>query len=254
MIKVYEGSENWVHDPHTHQPVEPKEQPGYYPGYSTLGQKAFWDATTRHVVEDRVYNIPKTRFFTEEETLTMTAICDRVVPQDDRTPERKIPIVPFIDERLFKNQIDGYRFKGMPPDREAYRLGIRAIDETARQIHGVPFVDLDPLKQDFIIKSIHDGKKLAAHHIWEKMSIERFWHLLVQDCVTVYYAHPWAWDEIGYGGPAYPRAYTRLEGGEPEPWEVDEQPYEWEAPATSISDAYEPGPGPGSVSGQGGTH
>ena len=37
--------------------------------------------------------------------------------------------------------------------------------------------------------------------------------LLVQDCVTAYYSHPWAWDEIGFGGPAYPRAYMRLEAG-----------------------------------------
>jgi len=246
--------DSWARDPKTGRKMAPKQQPGYYPGYSTLSQKAYWDATTRHVIEDRVYNIPPVRFFTEEEFLTITAVCDRVLPQDDRTPDRKIPIVPFIDERLFENKIDGYRFADMPPDRDAYRLGLRAIDETARAIHGVPFVDLDPLKQDFILKSLHDGKKLAAHAIWEKMSIQRFWHLLISDSVAVYYAHPWAWDEIGYGGPAYPRGYTRLEGGEPEPWEVDEQPYEWEAPSDSISDIYEPGPGAGSTSGQGATH
>lgn len=254
MIKPEAGTQNWVRDSKSGRPMTPKQQPGYYPGYDIMSQKNFWDATTRQVVEDRLYNVPEIRFFTEEELLTITAICDRILPQDDRTPERKIPIVPFIDERLHKNQIDGYRFADMPPDRDAYRMGIRAIDETARKIHQQPFVDLDPLKQEFILKSIHDGKKLAAHDIWEKMSIDRFWHLLVGDCVSVYYAHPWAWDEIGFGGPAYPRAYTRLEGGLPEPWEVDEQPYEWEAPPNSISDIYEPGPGPGSVSGQGGTH
>ena len=43
----------------------------------------------------------------------------------------------------------------------------------------------------------------------------------MQDALEGYYAHPWAWDEIGFGGPAYPRAYTRLERGEPEPWEVE---------------------------------
>ena len=64
------------------------------------------------------------------------------------------------------------------------------------------------------------------------MSVKRFWPMLVGDCSAVYYAHPWAWDEIGFGGPAYPRGYMRLEGGEPEPWEVDEQRYEWIAPAS----------------------
>ena len=57
--------------------------------------------------------------------------------------------------------------------------------------------------------------------------MHRFWVLLVQDCVDAYYSHPWAWDEIGFGGPAYPRAYMRLERGEPEPWEVEEKRYDW---------------------------
>jgi len=71
------------------------------------------------------------------------------------------------------------------------------------------------------------------------MNIERFWTMLVTDVATVYYAHPWAWDEVGFGGPAYPRGYMRLEEGEPEPWEVEEQRYEWVAPADSISDVEE---------------
>ncbi len=39
-----------------------------------------------------------------------------------------------------------------------------------------------------------------------------------------YYAHPYAWDEIGYGGPAYPRGYMALSFGNPDPWDVDEEP------------------------------
>ena len=27
---------------------------------------------------------------------------------------------------------------------------------------------------------------------------------------TAFYAHPWAWNEIGFGGPAYPRGYKIL--------------------------------------------
>jgi len=231
-------------------------QPGYYPGYSTLSQKSFWDAATRDVVEKRVYDVPEIRFFTPDELPLMQAVCDRILPQDDRLPEFHIRIVNYIDERLYKGSIDGYRYVDMPPDGEAHRLGLKAIDETAYAMYNQPFLDLGPLKQDHVLKSIHDGKKIAAHDIWERMSIKRYWHLLVQDCVAAYYAHPWAWDEIGYGGPAYPRAYTRLEGGEPEPWEKDEQRYEWEAPSTSISDAYEEAAAGAETThhGQGGTH
>jgi hypothetical protein len=87
--------------------------------------------------------------------------------------------------------------------------------------------------------------------------VHRFWMLLVQDCAGAYYSHPWAWDEIGFGGPAYPRAYTRLERGEPEPWECEEKRYRWKAPDNSISAAYEYIAGLAEhlgSPGQGGTH
>ena len=243
-------------DPRTNQSRPQMKQPGFYPGHHTLSQKKFWDATTRKVVEDRVSNVPPIRFFTPTQLEIITAVCDRVMPQDDRLSEYRIPIVNSIDERLWKNEISGYRFEDMPEDREAYHLGIRAIDLTALSVFGRHFIELAPIEQDSILKSIHDGKKLAAHEIWKQISIDRFWHLLVQDCVAAYYAHPWAWDEIGYGGPAYPRAYTRLEGGLPEPWEVDEQRYDWIAPPSSLSDKYEE-TGASSETpahGQGGTH
>jgi Gluconate 2-dehydrogenase subunit 3 len=248
--------ENWIVDPGTQKRIAPMEQPGYYPGYSTLDQRQFWDAATRTEIERRVYEIPPIRFFLPEELPTITAVCNRVLPQDDRIPERRIAIVNYIDERLFLNRISGYRYEDMPSDQDAYRLGLRAIDDTALTIHGLRFVELDALKQEFILKSLHDGRKLAASGIWAKMSVRRFWELLVQDCVGAYYAHPWAWDEIGFGGPAYPRAYTRLEGGMPEPWEVDEKRYEWAGPPTAISDGYEESGTGGEQShhGQGGTH
>lgn len=206
-------------------------------------------------VENRVYNVPKIRFFTEEELPIITAVCDRIIPQDDRLPEWRIPVVNYIDERLFKNEISGYRYEDMPADRDAHRLGLRGIDQTARKLHGSGFAELPPFEQDLIMKSIHDGEELDAHDIWRRMSIDRYWQLLVGDCVTAYYSHPWAWDEIGYGGPAYPRAYMRLEGGMPEPWEVDEQRYEWTAPPDSVSDVYEPaGAREGSHHAQAGTH
>jgi hypothetical protein len=88
------------------------------------------------------------------------------------------------------------------------------------------------------------------------MPVHRVWELLVGDCIAAYYAHPWAWDEIGFGGPAYPRAYTRLENGLPEPWEVDEDRYSWAAPPNSISDRYTDSANSGEQShhSQGGTH
>lgn len=244
-------------DAATGKPLKQTAHPGYYPGYSTLAQQDYWDAATRQVVLARVEQVPPIRFFTAEEAAMMTAICDRVLPQDDRLPEWRIPIVPFIDKRLYEGRIDGYRFEDMPPDREAHRLGLQAIEQISRGLHGAGFVELSHHDQEEILRSLHDAKPQAAHDIWKRMPVHRYWMLLVQDCAEVYYAHPYAWDEIGYGGPAYPRAYMRLEHGQPEPWEVHEKRYEWEAPPDSLSGHYEFVAGEGEHRGgpgQGGTH
>ncbi len=245
-------------DPATDRPRPLTGQPGYYPGFSTLAQQKFWDEATRRKVLERVNEIPPIRFFTPAEAALLELMAAHILPQDDRTPDRRIPIVPQIDARLHKGRIHGYRFAKMPPDGDAYRLGFQAIEHIASQSYGRPFQALTWHEQDELLKSVHDAKpKAGASHIWEQMPIHRYWALVVQDCLESYYAHPWAWDEIGFGGPAYPRAYTRLEHGEPEPWEVKERRYEWLAPADAVSDPKGPdvaAHGEQSAQGQGGTH
>lgn len=246
-----------VFNPLTGERIEPMVQPGYYPGYSTLSQQKFWDEATRNVVLERVEKLPAIRFFSPEEAQLMKVICDRLLPQDDRDEEHKVPIVPFIDQRLYEGKFDGYRYESMPPDRDAYQLGLKAIQEVAHQLHARNFEDLTPAEQGQILKSLHDGKPGGSHEIWKKMPVHRFFMLMMQDCVAVYYAHPWGWDEIGYGGPAYPRAYMRLENGQPEPWEKDEKRYEWAVSDELGSNGYEFVAGEESQfgsPGQGGTH
>jgi hypothetical protein len=212
--------------------------PGYYPGYRTLDQQKFWDDATRQVVLHRVNHVPPIRFFDAQQARLMEAVCARILPQDDRDAEHRIPIVPWIDDRLFEGRGDGYRFEDMPPDSEAYTLGLRGIEEIARHLHGRGFCEVGAGEQDQILEMLHDARPPAAHEIWKVMAVHRFWMLLVQDCVTFYYAHPWAWDEIGFGGPAYPRAYMRLERGEPEPWEKDEERLEWTTPGSALSEKF----------------
>jgi hypothetical protein len=243
-------------DPATGKPLPQREQPGYYHGYQTLRQQKFWDQATRDVVLARVQHQQKIEFFNESEARTMLAVVDRIMPQDDRLPEKRIPILPSLDHRLKIGKIQGYRYEDMPPDGEAYRIAVRAIELMAQRLHGCRFDELPTLDQEKLLKSIHDADPAEAHEEWAKMNIERFWTMLVGDVCSVYYAHPWAWDEIGYGGPAYPRGYMRLTEGEPEPYEVNEQRYEWAAPADTLSDVAEAhGTGKTHQSGdEGGTH
>ena len=223
-------------DPDSGEPLPPRREPGYYPGYSTLSQSGYWEDATRKVVEKRVEHIPPRRYFSEAEWRFWEVVLEHLIPQSDRTPDRRVPLLPSLDKRLYENRTIGYRFEDMPQDREAYRLGMQAIDEEARARFRGDFLSLGALHRDKVLQAIHDGCPKGAEAIWKQMSISRFWQLILGDAIDVYYAHPFAWDEVGFGGPAYPRAYTRLERGEPEPWEIREQHYEWEAPSSSVSD------------------
>jgi hypothetical protein len=232
------------------------DRPGYYADYSTLAQQKSWDQATRTVVAERIEKIPAIQFFSQVEAALLGAVIDRVLPQDDRADRHTIPILPVLDQRLYKNSLIGFRYEDMPPDQEAYKLAIQAIEEMAQARFQESFPDLTVHRQELILKSLHDGKPDPSHPIWERMPVHRFWGMLMEDCVTAYYSHPWAWDEIGFGGPAYPRGYMRLENGLPEPWEKDEQRYEWNAPVDSLSVLDEAGVPPEheSLHGHGGSH
>jgi hypothetical protein len=233
------GVERLPRNPKSGEALRPGEQPGYYPGFSTLAQQDFWDAATRKVVVGRVDSPPSVEYFDQETANFWTHVFEHLIPQDDRTAERRIPIVNVLDRRLHRNQTAGYRFSDMPSDRVAYRLGQTAIEEEAQAAYDAGFLDLSFVQQDVVLRRIHDGEPRAAAAIWQQMSVHRFWGLIMGDAVDAYYAHPWSWDEIGFGGPAYPRAYTRLERGDPEPWEVREQRYDWLAPVVAVSDEVE---------------
>ena len=157
------------------------EQPGHYPQFSTLQQKKAWDETTRRVIDQRVNDTPPIRFFCSQEQVILAAIIDRVLPQDDRSQERTIPILPVIDERLFTNALNGFRYEDMPPDQEAYRLGLRAIEEMSAERFDAAFSDLTIHRQELILKSLHDGKPDPPHDVWTRMPVHRFWALLMED-------------------------------------------------------------------------
>lgn len=215
--------------------LQPRMQPGYYPGFQVLTQQKFWDDATRAVVLKRVETQPEIRFFSGDERCFWECVFEHIIPQEDRVPERRIPIVPHVDARLFEGRTAGYRFADMPHDGDAYRLGMQAIDVEAQASYHRAFLACAYHERELLLGRLHDGKPQAAAHIWKNMSVQRFWELLLGDAGEAYYSHPWAWDEIGFGGPAYPRGYMRLEHGEPEPWEKREQRYSWAPPAESLS-------------------
>lgn len=192
-----------------------------YPSYNVLDKwdSPSWNEQTRDVVRKRLYEVPPRQFFTEEEWETLEAVCERLIPQPDR-PEHPVPIVPWIDQRLVQQRGDGYRYEDMPPMRQAWRRGIKGINEESRRCFGKRYVELSAEQRDEVLKAIQKGKVEAD--AWQDVPAERFFTTLLKTVVGVYYAHPAAWNEIGYGGPASPRGYVRLGANQHDPWEAEE--------------------------------
>jgi hypothetical protein len=179
-----------------------------------------WDDQTREVMRKRLTEIPERRFFNEAEWQTLESICARLVPQPERS--NPIPIVPWIDEQLHHDRRDGFRYDDMPPLREAWRLGLEGIDEESRRQFSTEFRSLSEANQDTVLRTVQAGDVHAA--IWARLPAQRFFTtVLLKEVVGEYYAHPAAWSEAGFGGPASPRGYVRLGLNQRDPWEAREQ-------------------------------
>jgi hypothetical protein len=188
-------------------------------GYDVLGKwdSPSWDDQTRAVVEKRLTQVPPRRFFTEAEWQTLEAVCSRLIPQPDRL--HPIPIVPWIDEKLHHNWLDGFRYEDMPPMREAWCRGLDGINDESRRRFGADFPMLSTADQDAVLRAIQSGDIVSD--VWQQLPPRRFFStVLLKEVAGEYYAHPHAWSETGFGGPASPRGYVRLGENQRDPWEA----------------------------------
>jgi hypothetical protein len=171
------------------------------------------------VVRKRLHELPRRRFFTIEQWSLLESVVARRIPQPDR--EDPVPIVPWIDDMLQHNHGPGYRYADMPPMRDAWRQGLDAIAAEAHDRHGKDFQKLSPEDQDTLLRDVQYIH--VERRFWRELPAGGFFtHHLLKQVVAVYYSHPDAWSEIGFGGPASPRGYVRLGFDEHDPWEAEE--------------------------------
>ena len=192
-----------------------------YPGYDVLDKwkTQSWNETTRSVIRKRLTEVPARRFFSEQQWEALLAVCDRVIPQPERA--EPVPIAPWIDARLFEGQGTGTRYASLPPEQECWRRGMDAIEAEAQHRYRRPFHRLDRVEQDLLLQSLDKNETRAP--VWEGLPSQTFLrHVVLRAIVEVYYAHPAAWSEIGFGGPASPRGYVRLVANRRDEWEAAE--------------------------------
>jgi hypothetical protein len=181
-----------------------------FPGYDVLGQAASWDPITQGVVLRRLGPPPKLRFFTLDEEAACRPLLDRLLAQDD---EPRIPVFEFIDARLAEDETDGWRYEDMPPDGEAWKQSLHALDKDACSRFGRPYAELGSEDQRELLETIRTGAS------WYGLPAPRVWSLWLRYACAAFYSHPWAWNEIGFGGPAYPRGYENIGIDRREHWE-----------------------------------
>ncbi|HEY4030500.1 MAG TPA: gluconate 2-dehydrogenase subunit 3 family protein [Caulobacteraceae bacterium] len=193
-----------------------------YPGYDVLSK---WDSVsfnevTRRVLWRRLDQTPPRRFFTEAEWTLVDALAAHLAP----TPERgeAIPITPWIDAELHEGRGEGWRIPGIPPMQEAWRRALAAVEAEARVRFGRSFTQLAEDERERLCRRLHDGHAEAPE--WGALPVKAAFGMLLNAIVNVYYAHPAAWNEMGFGGPAGPRGYVRTGLNERDPWEAREGP------------------------------
>jgi hypothetical protein len=64
---------------------------------------------------------------------------------------------------------------------------------------------------------------------WAGIDASKAWGVVMRHALAAFYSHPWAWNEIGFGGPAYPRGYMRMKVGDHVGREPDEAPEAFDA-------------------------
>jgi hypothetical protein len=178
-----------------------------YPDFDVLEQAEHWDEATREVVLARL-ETPPLRFFSESEAATLRAFCDVVLAQDH---EPRIPVLEHVDAKLAAGKGEGYRYADLPEDGETWRL-------VARGLEAAGFGDAGYEARVELCAALAAGDLELGG-----IDASRAWSVVMRDALSAFYAHPWAWNEIGFGGPAYPRGYARLGVDLAESWEGEEE-------------------------------
>jgi Gluconate 2-dehydrogenase subunit 3 len=188
-----------------------------FPGFDPLSQVRHWDPVTADAVLARVAPPAAVKFFTGPEESCARSLLNLLTGQD----EPGVPVLEMVDARLAAAQTDGWRYADMPEDGEAWRATLAYLDADAHQRCGTSFADAPDADQVALVQAVQDLKSGD----WHGLPAGHVWSLWTRYACTAFYAHPLAWAEIGFPGPAYPRGYKNAGVGRLEPFEVgDAQP------------------------------
>jgi len=189
---------------------------GRFPGFDVLAQSDLWDDVTAGIVLARLAPPAGLSFFTPAEVAVAGPLLDLLLHQDQ---DPRVPVLALIDQRLAIGETDGWHYDDMPEDGQAWRETLQALDVNARDGFATrAFADLVADEQASLVQAVQN---LAQHSgTWHHWPADHVWSLWTRYASTAFYSHPWAWNEIGFPGPAYPRGYLNPGVNARERWEV----------------------------------
>ncbi len=208
--------------PRPRRAVTPQGRPARFPGFDVLAQSGKWDDATAGVVLARLAPRVELSFFTDAEVAVARPLLDHLLDQHD---DPRVHVLELIDARLAAGETDGWHYDDMPEDGAAWRRTLAWLDDDAESAHALPFSRVGSDVQAALIQRVQDLHRDGKP--WHDWSAGHTWSLWTRYACTAFYSHPWAWNEIGFPGPAYPRGYLNLGVDKREHWEVRDRGATW---------------------------
>lgn len=119
------------------------------------------------------------RFFTEEETKTVIAFAEQIIPKDNDPGATEANIINFIDKQL----VGPYtRFQ------EMYKNGIPALEQSAQRILRKYFYEMNSNEQIHFMEQMEAGN--LPEEYWQEVSQQRFFNLMLDHTMQGFYGSP----------------------------------------------------------------
>lgn len=193
------------------------EKWGLYPDYDVMEHADQWDDLTREIVMQRLHPPTVLKHLSDWEQNMIAKISEHLAYED--RGEIIAWIVSCFDSQLAADVGESERKPGTPPQEKLIRDGLKALDQWARMLSAQGFLECGTQVQFQVLSRLQLGS-LPAIDQWKDSLQKDLFTKLAGMVIKAYYSHPVVWSDIGYGGPAYPRGYVRIELGLTDPWEA----------------------------------
>jgi hypothetical protein len=114
---------------------------------------------------------------TEQQTATLRALVDRIIPADDFPSGWQAGVGDYLAGQLARD---------LRPQLDRYRAGLDALNAEAQSGSGAPFADLDAEAQDTLLRRIEVGEVAAAWPI----DPAAFFQAAVEHAMEGFYSDP----------------------------------------------------------------